>query len=379
MADTQPGDREVDALRSRVEELVFDIGRILHANTSTLLMVNRTLESAAHALAPEQAGERGGSPATAVDLAERLSEGREALARSLERLLASGDEERRAQALGDGGCESLAEQVATLRQLDERVPVPELRIGTLRTTAAQVGARVRAAPAHLLPREPLRAVRRAATELERLASLVDVQTTRQAVLQMDVTLRALRDFITSDVRSREETCSIAAEQLVRDAIAQVREFAEGSQVEIRWRRGPGGAAVCGNPRELVRALSNLLHNAIKYSWHRDESALPWVSIEIHSDEKDVRVEIQNWGVPISREEIEQGLIFELGYRGKWSTDRGRLGTGIGLTDAQRTAHDHGGELRVESRPARGDSEAPDHSRYYRQPFLTQATLRLPLD
>ena len=82
-------------LRMKVEELAFDIGRILHANTSTLLMVNHTLEAVSQALAPVSVP--GETLASAE--AERLHELAQALARRLERLLGAADTERRAAAL----------------------------------------------------------------------------------------------------------------------------------------------------------------------------------------------------------------------------------------------------------------------------------------
>ena len=88
--------------------------------------------------------------------------------------------------------------------------------------------------------------------------------------------------------------------------------------------------------------------------------------------------IENWGVPISRSELSDGTVFELGYRGKWSTDRGRLGTGIGLTDSREVITRHRGAIILSSRPARtwGPDDADD-PKYYRQPFITKVTFSLP--
>ena len=43
------------ALQETVREMTFDIGQVLHANTSTLVMVNQTLMAAARAMEPELA------------------------------------------------------------------------------------------------------------------------------------------------------------------------------------------------------------------------------------------------------------------------------------------------------------------------------------
>lgn len=362
------------ALRLKVEELAFDIGRILHANTSTLLMVSQTLEAVSQALEPAPAAREALGSA---DAANRLHQLAEALARSLERLLAATDRERRAAALPLEVWAHLEEQVAMLNEYQARIPVPELRGSTLRAVASAVGTAVRDAKHAPLPREATREVVRAADDLQRGACLTQVLATRQAVVQMDTTLRSLREFITSDVRAHEARKRIPVRQLVHDAVGQIGEFAKVAGVTLESHAIDPDLAVFGRERELVRALANVLHNAVKYSWRRDRGQ-PWVAIAVRAEGETVHIEAENWGVPISADEIARGLVFELGYRGKWSTDRGRLGTGIGLTDALRAARAHGGNVVVSSRPARLDPLPESHRDHYRQPFLTRVSLNLPL-
>jgi len=195
---------------------------------------------------------------------------------------------------------------------------------------------------------------------------------------MDFTLRALRDFITAEMRPREHRERLRLVAVVQESIGQLAEFARLSNVEILWRERPHDLVVFGNERDILRALANLLHNAIKYSWRRDRGRPPWVSIRTEEREEMACIEFESWGVPITRNEIERGLIYQMGYRGRWSTDRGRLGTGIGLTDAQRVAAAHGGDLLVESQPAQPSGLRPEDEAYYRDPFLTRVTLRLPV-
>jgi len=362
------------ALRLKVEELAFDIGRILHANTSTLLMVNQTLEAVSQALEPASAAQQGFASA---DATKRLHELAETLARGLERLLAAVDLERRPAVLPLEAWAHLEEQVAMLNEYPARILVPEMHASTLRTVAAAVGVSVREAPQGSLPREATREVLRAADALQRGACLAQVLATRQAVVQMDTTLRALRDFVTSDVRTREPKTRIPVQKWVREAVVQIGEFAKIAGVTLETQPIDPDLVVFGSERELVRALANVLHNAVKYSWHR-EGRQPWVAIAVRAEAESVHVEVENWGVPVSAGEISRGLVFELGYRGKWSTDRGRLGTGIGLTDALRAARAHGGDVVITSRPARLAPLTESHRDYHRQPFLTRVTLRLPL-
>jgi signal transduction histidine kinase len=225
-----------------------------------------------------------------------------------------------------------------------------------------------------LPRESVRDLQQTAWHLERITTLISVLKTRTAVMQMDYTLQSLREYITADVRETAKRKAIPVKTLIEQAVSRLAGYAESSRVEIRTYE-VAEVPVDVNEREIVRALSNLLHNAIKYTWRRDQTKAPWVSIRAKHENRAVYVEFENWGVPVSREEIEQGLVFKLGYRGNWSTDRGRLGTGIGLTDSRRIAEAHGGGILIESNPTRNHNEA--HADYYKQPFLTKVTLYLP--
>ena len=126
--------------------------------------------------------------------------------------------------------------------------------------------------------------------------------------------------------------------------------------------------------EITRAIQNLLHNAIKYSWARGEKKA-WVTVSVGINELAMaEVVVENWGVPIPEEEIRLDLIFRFGFRGRFSSDRGRMGTGVGLADSVSVAKAHKGSLRIESRPA-----APDgNPKEYDKPFITRVYLALPL-
>jgi two-component system phosphate regulon sensor histidine kinase PhoR len=196
---------------------------------------------------------------------------------------------------------------------------------------------------------------------------------------MEHGLQALRDFITSDVRSHEAQTRFALRQVVDRAVSSLTEFARSRGVEIVIRDTSHGAEISGQERELQRAFTNLLHNAVKYTWSRAAGRMPWVTIELRASEHGLSVAFENWGVPIKREEIASGKIFELGYRGELSRDRNRLGTGIGLTDVKMVIEAHRGKISVESHPAPSNAaHLGEHdSRYYEQPFITTFVVTLP--
>ena len=67
------------------------------------------------------------------------------------------------------------------------------------------------------------------------------------------------------------------------------------------------------------------------------------------DVRTLKVSIKSYGCPITKDEIRERKIFELGYRGEFSGDRGRQGTGSGLYIADRIVYAHYGKIEVESR------------------------------
>ncbi len=368
-------EKHEDELKHKVEELTFDIGRILHANTSTLLMAQQTLDGIAEALGQRALKEILATPLDDMD--EQQTKQAEQLANAIEKLLQTMEPSRRYQALPEAKWDELAAKVAPLRQIHDLLPVLEMRPPALRRTAHEVSQLCQEIAPGALPRELVREVQRASAQLENSACLIDVLITRTAVIQMDSSLRSLRDFVTSDVRKHEEKQVLSIKQLTEQAIAHMAEFAKSSRVDILRRDRDFDAQVQVIERDVERALSNLLHNAIKYSWRRDRAKSPWVTVRTYARDGMVCVEFENWGVPITQEEIDDGLIFQLGYRGKLSKDRGRLGTGIGLTDAKRTALTHHGSLFVSSRPANPGPHHPEDQDYYEQPFITAVTLCLP--
>ncbi|MCB0598353.1 MAG: HAMP domain-containing histidine kinase, partial [Phaeodactylibacter sp.] len=86
----------------------------------------------------------------------------------------------------------------------------------------------------------------------------------------------------------------------------------------------------------------------------------------------IYISIENWGVAITAEELDKGLIFKVGYRGVNSSDRRRPGTGLGLYDSLKVAEKHKGTLSIASKPSLGNSRED-----YSNPFITTVTIQLP--
>ncbi|GAB4509817.1 MAG: hypothetical protein Tsb0020_26570 [Haliangiales bacterium] len=373
--NSDDADESPAALHHRIEELTTDIGAVLHANTSTLFMAHSAADAAIRALGP--------NPFTddipdVEDINLALAEPAKQAAQAIKKLLAIAAEPDRPQSFDEHTAEELEHAADTLADDITDIQIPESHSSTLRSIAGRVQDILADVPPRTLPKSVLRQVRQSVHDVERCTALAALLQARAAILQMDYTIRSFREFVTSDLRREEPLEPLRVAQLLESAHRQLADYAQISNVGIRRHHRARGAEVMGIKRELVRAVGNLMHNAIKYSWRRDKTTPAWVDVTVQRRGKRICVEFENWGVPISRQELETGSVFELGYRGKLSVDRGRLGTGIGLTDAHDIIRRHRGTLEIESKPARAwGPDDPTREEYYRQPFLTTVTVCLP--
>jgi len=119
---------------------------------------------------------------------------------------------------------------------------------------------------------------------------------------------------------------------------------------------------------IDRMISNLLLNAIKYSHQRPGG---FIKVRVNEKRHEVEIRIENYGVPVMQDELEK--VFEYGYRGKFSYDWNRTGSGIGLADAKITVEKHGGQIHLSSIPAPSYAQPGD----YNVPYLTRVTVTLP--
>jgi signal transduction histidine kinase len=114
----------------------------------------------------------------------------------------------------------------------------------------------------------------------------------------------------------------------------------------RWEAAPGPYPVLGDDDALAQVLVNLLSNAEKYSNGNKE-------VELHTwlDDGHVNVSVLDRGMGVP--DGDERKIFGAFYRAHDSLASGIQGSGLGLTLAQRIAHEHGGEIKLEHREGGG--------------------------
>ncbi len=101
-----------------------------------------------------------------------------------------------------------------------------------------------------------------------------------------------------------------------------------------------------NARLLEQAVTNLLVNAIKYSYEHGE-----IRLAASKTEKEVVIQVADSGCGIAKEHLPR--LFERFYRSDKARSRRLGGTGLGLAIVKHIVQAHGGTVSVESELGRG--------------------------
>lgn len=112
--------------------------------------------------------------------------------------------------------------------------------------------------------------------------------------------------------------------------------------------GDADLEVNADPEALEQAVLNLLYNAIKYSPPGGRIAL-----RIRREARAAVIEVADQGVGIHPREHRR--IFERFYRAPEEHNRRVPGTGLGLALVKHIIESHGGQVTVESAPAKGST------------------------
>ncbi len=122
-------------------------------------------------------------------------------------------------------------------------------------------------------------------------------------------------------------------------------FPEASKKDLNLRFVPPAKPVLlrGSFDDLLRALTNLLENAIKFSPPGTE-----VKVDLYEEGAYWVIQVSDQGPGISDSEKER--IFERFYKGKGN---GPKGTGLGLAIVKHVAKAHGGKVEVKSTLGKG--------------------------
>jgi signal transduction histidine kinase/CheY-like chemotaxis protein len=141
--------------------------------------------------------------------------------------------------------------------------------------------------------------------------------------------------------------------IARNIVSGLQNYAQEKGIELRINDDPAlKNKVLGDPTRIFQVLTNLVHNAIKFT---NVGFVDVNLIVISETEKDlvVKFEIKDTGIGISKE--KQSIIFDRFTQADSSTSRSFGGTGLGLAISKRILDLQGSSLNVSSEENKGSS------------------------
>ena len=175
-------------------------------------------------------------------------------------------------------------------------------------------------------KEELKVIRRNAKRLSRLVK--DLQVLSRLELQGI---------------PREELEELDLREVLHAALEIVYPAAQGKEIEIVSSFPNEEAFLQGSFDDLVRAVVNLLDNAVKFSPPRGK-----IFLSLRQEDASWHLSIRDQGPGIPA--LEKERVFERFYRGR----RGdRQGSGLGLSIVKHIVLAHGGRIELESEPGEG--------------------------
>lgn len=152
-----------------------------------------------------------------------------------------------------------------------------------------------------------------------------------------------------------ELTTVEVDGVIDEALERCRVAADSAGIEITLDE-PSELLIDGDRTLLVTALSNLIDNAVSYSPPRSP-----VSISRRHTGDFVEIAVTDRGIGIEAE--DQQRVFERFYRVDPARSRATGGTGLGLAIVKHVAANHGGEVKLWSRPGTGSTftlRVPQH-------------------
>ncbi|HEY9415045.1 MAG TPA: ATP-binding protein [Pseudonocardia sp.] len=144
-----------------------------------------------------------------------------------------------------------------------------------------------------------------------------------------------------------ELAPVEVDELITEALSRSRLVAESTGIDIAVDQ-PSGLVVDGDRTLLVTALVNLVDNALSYS--PPDAAVSVVRRRVGDV---VEIAVTDRGIGIAPE--HQQRVFERFFRVDPARSRATGGTGLGLAIVKHVAANHGGEVRLWSRPGTGST------------------------
>ncbi|HQI80011.1 MAG TPA: HAMP domain-containing sensor histidine kinase [Deltaproteobacteria bacterium] len=132
--------------------------------------------------------------------------------------------------------------------------------------------------------------------------------------------------------------------VVSSFISEIKPVADAGNIGIAVKYAPESCMVMVDRNKILQVLTNLTHNAIKYS---PEGAM--VEIRVRNTDGNIITEVEDHGKGIPEEDLPR--IFEKFYQARYT--RGHGGIGLGLAISRGIVDAHGGKMYAHSQVGQG--------------------------
>jgi two-component system phosphate regulon sensor histidine kinase PhoR len=139
--------------------------------------------------------------------------------------------------------------------------------------------------------------------------------------------------------------------IVRQVVDGLQMLARDRGVEIKVVLPSDALMVLGDRDELIRALENLVENALKYGAAGKRVDITVAHAQTRAGLPEARVAVRDYGPGIAPEHLPR--LTERFYRVDVTDSRAQGGTGLGLALVKHVLNRHGGRLTIESTPGEG--------------------------
>lgn len=139
--------------------------------------------------------------------------------------------------------------------------------------------------------------------------------------------------------------------IVRQVVDGLQTLARDRGVEIKVSASGDAMIALGDRDELVRALENLVENALKYGAAGKRVDIAVTRTQTRAGVSEARISVRDYGPGISPEHLPR--LTERFYRVDVADSRAQGGTGLGLALVKHILNRHGGRLTIESTPGAG--------------------------
>ncbi len=147
-------------------------------------------------------------------------------------------------------------------------------------------------------------------------------------------------------RLRSDSSPIDLRDVVSSGRLALQTLIDARDVTTRFLAPLEPVIVRGDAGQLEQVLSNLLSNALKFT---EDGGTVECAVDVEGTRARLTVSDDGIGIP----EHEQLGLFTRFFRSSAATDRAIPGSGLGLSIVSSIVRSHGGDISVDSSPARG--------------------------